>query len=123
MKEFCENPLCENQSVKEVPVSVDKPSDQVRSLCATCEEAYMWGVQHGGIIAQQEALWVVAVADKGIVAHARAYKSEDEAEMGLLEHLRKYQGYNGRDDIEAAYEWLSEHDERLSVEIVKSNLE
>jgi len=47
METYCQNPLCENQSVKEVPVSVDNPSDQVRSLCATCEEAYTWGVQHG----------------------------------------------------------------------------
>lgn len=49
MKEFCENPLCENPGFKEVPVSVDKPGDQVRTLCATCEEAFSWGVQHGGM--------------------------------------------------------------------------
>ena len=54
METYCQNPLCENQSVKEVPVSVDNPSDQVRSLCATCEEAYTWGVQHGKMIFPQE---------------------------------------------------------------------
>jgi hypothetical protein len=47
MEEYCQNPLCENEAVKEVPVSVDKASDQVRALCAACEEAYTWGVQHG----------------------------------------------------------------------------
>ena len=47
MKTYCENPLCESESVKEVPVSVHKPGDQKRSLCATCTEAYTWGVQHG----------------------------------------------------------------------------
>ena len=47
MKEFCENPLCENKAVKQVPVSVREGSDQRRSLCATCEEVYTWGVQQG----------------------------------------------------------------------------
>ena len=47
MKEYCENPCCENQSVKEVPVSVEKTSDQARALCAACDEAYTWGVQQG----------------------------------------------------------------------------
>ena len=47
MKQFCENPLCQNMAVKEVPISVDAPSDGVRSLCATCEEPYIWGYQHG----------------------------------------------------------------------------
>lgn len=47
MREYCQNPFCENEAVKEVPVSVEKPSDQTRSLCAACEESYTWGVQHG----------------------------------------------------------------------------
>ena len=47
MKEYCQNQFCENEAVKEVSVSVEKSSDQVRSLCATCEESYTWGVQHG----------------------------------------------------------------------------
>ena len=33
MKEFCENQHCENPGVKEVPVSVKKPSDQKRTFC------------------------------------------------------------------------------------------
>ena len=52
MKEYCENSLCQNKSVKEVPVSVEKPSDQTRSLCAACEELYTWGVQHGRMTSQ-----------------------------------------------------------------------
>jgi len=47
MGEYCENSLCENQTVKEVPVSINKASDETRSLCAMCEETYRWGVQHG----------------------------------------------------------------------------
>jgi hypothetical protein len=47
MEKFCQNPLCKSKAVKEVPVSVEAPADQVRALCAACEEAYVWGVQHG----------------------------------------------------------------------------
>ena len=52
MKDFCENQYCENPGAKVVPVSVDKPSDQKRTLCVPCEEAYTWGVQHGSLTAQ-----------------------------------------------------------------------
>jgi hypothetical protein len=52
MEEYCQNPLCENQAIKEVPVSVHTTSDQVRSLCACCEEVYTWGVQHGSTICE-----------------------------------------------------------------------
>ncbi len=31
------------------PLSVNSPADQVRGLCATCKEAYTWGMQHGRI--------------------------------------------------------------------------
>lgn len=47
MEEYCQNPLCENKAVKQVPVSVREGSDQKRSLCAACEETYSWGVQQG----------------------------------------------------------------------------
>lgn len=45
--EYCENYLCERPAVKDVLVSVMSAGDEVRSLCAPCEEAYAWGVQHG----------------------------------------------------------------------------
>ena len=47
MNEFCENPHCSSRGNKEVPVSINRPGDQQRTLCAACEEAYTWGVQHG----------------------------------------------------------------------------
>jgi len=50
MEEYCQNQLCENKAVKEVPVSVEKPSDQTRSLCAACDEVFALGVQHGTMI-------------------------------------------------------------------------
>jgi len=52
MEEYCQNPLCENKAIKEVPVSVRTTSDQVRALCACCEEVYTWGVQHGSTICE-----------------------------------------------------------------------
>ena len=52
MKDFCENQHCDNPGAKVVPVSTDKPSDQKRTLCVACEEAYTWGVQHGTMTAQ-----------------------------------------------------------------------
>ena len=52
MNEFCDNPYCDNPGAKEVPVSARKASDQTRTLCASCEEAYTWGVQHGQMAAE-----------------------------------------------------------------------
>jgi len=52
MEEYCQNPLCENKAVKEVPVSVAESSDQVRSLCAACDEAFSWGLQHGTMLCE-----------------------------------------------------------------------
>jgi len=55
MKDFCENPYCENPAAKVVQVSVNRSSDQRRTLCVPCEEAYRWGVQHGTISARAKA--------------------------------------------------------------------
>jgi len=61
METYCQNPLCENEAVIEVPVSVNKPSDRVTALCAACEEVYTWGVQHGRACAEDSR-----VAGKGL---------------------------------------------------------
>jgi hypothetical protein len=47
MKKYCQNPSCENEAMKEVSVSIRKPSDRKRTLCAACHKAYTWGVQYG----------------------------------------------------------------------------
>ena len=39
---YCQNPLCGAEAVKEVKVSVEKASDGERSLCACCEEVFVW---------------------------------------------------------------------------------
>ena len=123
MEQYCQNPHCENHSAKEVPVSVKKPSDHTRALCAICEEAYSWGVQHGTMSARKETIWLMAVADRGLIAQVRAYGSKTAAEKGLLEYLQKYHAYNGQGDTDTVWKWLHDHDECLSVEIVSQRVE
>lgn len=121
MKTYCENPLCENRSVKEVHVSVNKPADRTRAICATCEETYTWGVQHGKMTVQRVRLWVLAAADAGVISYVSVCKSKFEVEKSLLDYLRRYHDYRGKYDIKAAYKWLREHDEYLSVSIVQQD--
>ncbi len=117
MKDYCENEYCENPGAKVVPVSVNKPSDQKRTLCATCEEAYTWGVQHGTMSSQVKEVWLVAVADRGIVAHVHAFANAKAAITALAAYLTEYNGYAGPANIRAIRRWLRRHDENLSVEI------
>ena len=46
MQKYCQNPLCVAEAVTEVSVSIHKPSDERRALCAACLEVYTWGMQH-----------------------------------------------------------------------------
>ena len=117
MKEFCENPDCESPAFKEVPVSVSKPSDQKRTLCATCEEAYSWGVQHGAMAGKAKEVWLVAVADRGIVAYVHACADAKTAIKALAAYLTEFNDYSGPAKIRAIRRWLRQHDENLSVEI------
>jgi len=120
MEKYCQNPLCDTEAVKEVKVSVQKPADENRSLCACCEEVFVWGVQHGKKISRRQRQWILAIADRGIIAYAEAYLSKKQAEQGLIDYLRKEENYDGPDGISEAANWLAEHDERLSAEIFKA---
>ena len=51
MKAFCENEFCENPGFKVLMVSGDNAGDGKRTLCAACEQAFSWGVQHGAFLA------------------------------------------------------------------------
>jgi hypothetical protein len=117
MERYCENPLCENEAVKVVPVSVDKPSDQKRALCAACEEAYSWGVQHGRMSSQRQRLWVLAVTSGGTAVHARIVGNRREAVKAVVGYLRAHKGYRGPENMPAVSHWLAEHDERLGVDV------
>ena len=117
METYCQNPLCDAEAVKVVEVSVKKTADERRSLCACCEEVFVWGVQHGTMRSRRRKQWILAIADRGIIAYAEAYPSKKMAEQGLIDYLRREEHYDGPDEISEAAHWLAEHDERLSAEI------
>jgi hypothetical protein len=117
MEQYCQNPYCENEAVKDVQVSVDKPSDQRRAVCAACEEAYTWGVQNGCMQSMPEQVWVMVVTELGTVIEAQVVRSQDEAVKSLAAYLRAHEGYEGAADIPGISDWLVEHDERLGVDI------
>ena len=99
MDDHCQNPCCENPGTKEVPVSVRDPSDEVRTLCAPCEEAYTWGVQHG-VMSAIGRLTLVRVdemlAAQGFVVVAR--NTADPSTNGAFEAW----AYTGPLDFEMA---------------------
>ena len=120
MTEFCQNPCCENEGSKEVPVSVNGPGDQRRTLCAACEEAYSWGVQHGRFTAENEPLWIAVVTDRGIVAYARSFRSQIEAENAIIDYLTEHHGCHVGRCLQAVYEWVGEQ-AYLAAEIVEQD--
>ena len=121
MKEFCEIQYCESPGAKEVPVSVHKPSDQKRTFCIPCHEAYIIGCQHGRMASQATEIWIVAIADRGIVVFVKAYGSEPLAMKGVASYLRTNHGYRGKLTREEVNAWLEENDERLSMEVTCQN--
>jgi len=123
MDKYCQTSLCENEAVKEVPVSVAGASDQKRALCAACTEAYDWGVRHGRMTPRRKRIWVLAVADRGIVVHGGAFSNKPKAVEALVEYLRANEDYSGPSDMPSISDWLAEHDERLGVDIFPASLD
>jgi hypothetical protein len=117
MKAFCENQFCENPGAREVPVSVRKPSDQKRTFCVPCAEAYTIGCQHGTMGIGQMEFWVVAIADSGIVTYLRVHLEEKAAWQTVVGYLRENEGYRRPGSPEAVRDWLDGH-EQLSVEVL-----
>jgi hypothetical protein len=117
VKPFCQNPNCESPGIKVVLVSVRNASDQRRTLCATCEEVFTWGVQHGRITSQTKEVWLVAVADRGVVVHVHAYADAKAAIKALAAYLAEFNEYAGPANIRDIRRWLRRHEENLSVEI------
>ena len=117
MERYCQNPLCENEAAKVVPVSVDKPSDQKRALCAVCEEVYSWGVQHGCFTSVPKKVWVLHVTDAGTAVHAGVFRRKRDAVRDLTVYLRDQEDYSGPVDLSGICAWLVEHDEHLGVDI------
>ena len=117
MEKYCQNPLCENEATKIVPVSVDRPSDQTRALCAACEEVYTWGVQHGQIMSTPKKAWVLHVTDRDSVVHAGVFRNKRKAMKDLARYLRAQEDYHGPEDLPSICDWMAEHNERLGADI------
>ena len=64
-------------------------------------------------------LYILTIADRGLVSHAQAFRTRQAAEEGLIKYLKENESYDGSSESDAAWRWLEEHDERLSVEIVE----
>ena len=122
MNRRCQNLLCRNEAVKDVPVSVAKASNQKWALCAACAEAYDWGVRHGRMTPKGKRIWVLAVADRGVIVHGSAFSSKRKAVEAVVEYLRVNEGYIGPTDMPSVSDWLAEHDERLGVDIFPASL-
>ena len=114
----CQNPLCTNPGAIEVPVSVTRYADKVRTLCVSCEEVYAWGIQQGKMLIRQIPLWIVVVADSGIIGHVAAYNDQQVAVKDLADYLKEYHGYKGTAELNVIYQWLRQNDETLSTEII-----
>jgi len=123
MERYCQNPYCENEATKVVPVSVDKSSDQKRALCAACEEVYTWGVQHGGFVSMPKKVWVLHVSDAGTAVHAGVFRSKRKAVSDLAAYLRTEHDYSGPKDLPSICNWMAEHHERLGVDIFPASVD
>jgi len=123
MDRYCQNPLCENEAVREEPISVNSLSDQKLALCAACREVYDRGVQQGRMISLPKKVWVLAVTYKGTTVHARAFRRRRRVLQGLVKYLRVREGYPGPADMGNVLAWLTGHDERLGVDIFAAPLE
>ena len=123
MKDFCENQYCDNPGAKVVPVSVERASDQQRTLCVTCEETYSWGVQHGRITSVPKKVWVLHVTDAGTAVHTGVFRRKRDAVRDLTVYLRDQEDYHGPEDLSGICDWLAEHDEHLGVDIFPASVD
>ena len=123
MEKYCQNPLCEHEATRKVPVSVDRSSDQRRSLCAVCEEVYSWGVQRGRMSSAPRRAWVMHVTDHGEVVHACIFRTRRKAVKDLAGYFRAQEGYHGPEDLPAMSDWLAQHREHLNVDLFPASVD
>ncbi len=123
MEKYCQNPLCENEATKRVSASVDRPSDQRRSLCAICEEVYSWGVQHGRMSSAPRRAWVLRVTDGGEVVHACVFRTRRKAVKDLAGYFSTHEGYRGPEALPAMSDWLAQHREHLNVDLFPASID
>lgn len=119
----CQNPLCKGRAVTTVAVSMDKPSNQKRTLCTACEKAYSWGVRHGQMLCRPKKVWVLCVSNKGLVFHTKAVASYAKAVKALAEYFRTTEGYAGPAELSSICNWMADYDERLGADIICASLD
>ena len=110
-----------DQAIKEIATNSGslKPLDfnEVGKLCErinTCEEAHA---------SHQKEVWVLAVMGKNMVVHTQAYNSRFRAEKAMLDYLRSYEGYDGKDNIAEACDWLAKQEGTLRVDICSTQVD
>ncbi len=123
MERYCQNPLCENEAIKVVPVSVDRPSDQMRALCAVCEEVYTWGVQQGRITSMPKKVWVLQVNDAGTTVHAGVFRTKRSAVRNLAAYVQTQEGYCGSRELHSICDWMAERNEHLGADIFPASVD
>ena len=123
MPTYCQNPLCEHESLREVRVSVNTPSDETRSLCEACKVAFDWGLQHGRLTAMPQQIWVAAVTHNGSVIHAVAVSDKVKAVAALAAYFRMQEGYRGPAELPGLCSWMPEQDPRLGIELFPGTLD
>jgi hypothetical protein len=122
MTEHCQNDLCKNEALWQVPISIHRPCDQKRALCAACKQAYDWGVQHGRTTAPPKRVWVLAVTEMGLVIYNGAFRTRPKAVQGLAQYLQAYQGYRGPAEMPGISDWLAQQAQDLGVDIFPAPL-
>ena len=60
MRKFCSNPNCQNPGYKVVGVSVMEAFDGKMTLCQACHAAFIWGVDHGLMVATRDVSDIAA---------------------------------------------------------------
>jgi len=123
MESYCQNPLCENEATKVVPVSVDKPSDQKRALCVVYEEPYSWGIQHGRMTSVPKKLWVLHVSNGVTAIHTGVFRNKQKAVIGLVQYMKNQEGYRGPGDLSGICDWIAEHNECLGLDIFPASVD
>ena len=71
---------------------------------------------------QRKKDWVLIVSDKGTAVHVRAYGTKTAAHKGLFTYLRECHDYDGRRNLRAVSEWIEQHGNRLSIDIVRQDI-
>ncbi len=91
--------------------------DEIEKLCEkinTCQETYT---------SCQKEVWVLAVMSKNMIVHAQAYNSRYRAEKAMLDYLRSYEGYDGKDSVAKACDWLAKQEGTLRVDICSTQID